>query len=107
MFNKFTALLKHTGVGWDSQQLTITASDDGWKALYKVNSHGKRFRKKEMVCYHELSHILGDTFPTGKLAYPFTKSPSESSASYNPEFKVKNKDLDALQIDSDNDNGDG
>ncbi|CAL5351397.1 unnamed protein product [Camellia sinensis] len=89
MFNKFTSLLKHIGVGWDSQRLTITAPDDVWEALYK------------------LSRILGDTSVTGKLAFPSTKSPSESSASSNPEFKVKNEELDALQIDSDNDNGDG
>ncbi|KAI8000169.1 L10-interacting MYB domain-containing protein [Camellia lanceoleosa] len=107
MFNKFTSLLKHTGVGWDSQRLTITAPDDVWEALYKVNTHAKRFRKKGMVYYHELSRILGDTSATGKLAFPFTKSPSESSASSDPEFKVKNEELDALQIDSDNDNGDG
>ncbi|KAI8026920.1 hypothetical protein LOK49_LG02G00213 [Camellia lanceoleosa] len=107
MFNKFTSLLKHTGVGWDSQRLTITAPDDVWEALYKVNTHAKRFRKKGMVYYHELSRILGDTSATGKLAFPSTKSPSESSASLDPEFKVKNEELDALQIDSDNDNRDG
>ncbi|GMP58118.1 hypothetical protein CsSME_00021904 [Camellia sinensis var. sinensis] len=28
MFNKFTALLKHNGVGWDSQQLTITVPNN-------------------------------------------------------------------------------
>ncbi|GMP75554.1 hypothetical protein CsSME_00032600 [Camellia sinensis var. sinensis] len=60
-----------------------------------------------MVYYHELSRILVDTSATSKLAHPSTKSPSESSASSDPEFKVKNEDLDALQIDSDNDNGDG
>ncbi|GMP58119.1 hypothetical protein CsSME_00021905 [Camellia sinensis var. sinensis] len=59
-----------------------------------------------MVYYHELSHILGDTSTTSKLAHPSTKSPSESSASSDLEFKVKNEDLDALPIDSDNDNGD-
>ncbi|GMP54935.1 hypothetical protein CsSME_00019924 [Camellia sinensis var. sinensis] len=107
MFNKFTALLKHTSVGWDSQRLTIITPDDVWEALYKVNSHAKRFRKKWMAYYHELSRILGDTSTTGKLAHPSSKSPSESSASSDPEFKVKNEDLDALQIDSDNDNGDG
>ncbi|XP_028111967.1 uncharacterized protein LOC114310214 [Camellia sinensis] len=107
MFNQFTGLLKHTGVGWDSQRFTITAPDDVWEALYKVNSHVKRFRKKMMVYYHEWSHILGDTSVTGKLAHPFTKSPSESSASSDHEFKVKNEDLNALQIDSDNDNEDG
>ncbi|KAI8013625.1 hypothetical protein LOK49_LG05G00690 [Camellia lanceoleosa] len=106
MFNKCTSLLKHTGVGWDSQRLTITAPDDVWEALYKVNTHAKRFRKKMMVYYHELSRILGDTSTIGKLAFSFTKSPSESSASSDLEFKVKNKELDALQIDSDNDNGD-
>ncbi|GMP24419.1 hypothetical protein CsSME_00001692 [Camellia sinensis var. sinensis] len=98
---------EHTGVGWDRQWLTITAPDDVWETRYKVNSHAKRFRKKGMVYYHELSHILGDISATGKLAHPSTKSPSESSASSDPEFKVKNEDLDALQIDSDNDNGDG
>ncbi|GMP98669.1 hypothetical protein CsSME_00046471 [Camellia sinensis var. sinensis] len=98
---------EHTGVGWDSQRLTITAPDDVWEALYKVNTHAKRFRKKGMVCYHELSRILGDTSTTGKLVFPSTKSPSESSASSDPEFKVKNEELDALQIDSDNDNRDG
>ncbi|KAI8016770.1 hypothetical protein LOK49_LG04G01851 [Camellia lanceoleosa] len=107
MFNKFTALLKHISVGWDSQRLTITAPDDVWEALYKVSSHAKRFRKKWMVYYHELSHILGDTFATDKLDHPSTKSPFESSASSDPEFMVKNEDLDTLQIDSDNDNGDG
>ncbi|THF95558.1 hypothetical protein TEA_013574 [Camellia sinensis var. sinensis] len=60
-----------------------------------------------MVYYHELSRILGDTSATGKLAHPSTKSPSESSASSDPECKVMNEDLDTLQIDSDNDNGDG
>ncbi|CAL5348440.1 unnamed protein product [Camellia sinensis] len=104
MFNKFASLLKHTGVGWDSQRLTITAPDDVWEALYKVNTHAKRFRKKGMVYYHELSRILGDI---SALAFPSTKSPSESSASSDPEFKVKNEELDALQIDSDNENGDG
>ncbi|CAL5420246.1 unnamed protein product [Camellia sinensis] len=107
MFNKFTSLLKHTSIGWDSQRFTITIPDDVWEALYKGNSHAKRFRKKWMVYYHELSYFLGDTSATGKLAFLSTKSPSESSASSNPEFKVKNEELDALQIDSDNDNGDG
>ncbi|THG23250.1 hypothetical protein TEA_020215 [Camellia sinensis var. sinensis] len=60
-----------------------------------------------MVYYHELSRILGDTSATGKLAFPSTKSPCESSASSDPEFKVKNEELDSLQIDSDNENGDG
>ncbi|CAL5395827.1 unnamed protein product [Camellia sinensis] len=98
MFNKFTSLLKHTGVGWDSQRLTITAPDDVWEALYKLIP---------MQRGHELSRILGDTSVTGKLAFPSTKSPFESSASSDPEFKVKNEELDALQIDSDNENGDG
>ncbi|XP_028121108.1 uncharacterized protein LOC114318409 [Camellia sinensis] len=107
MFNKFTALLKHTGVGWDNQRLTITASDDVWEAHYKVNSHAKRFRKKGMVYYHELSRILGDTSTIGHLAHLSTKSPSKSSASFDPKFKVNNEDLDALQIGTDNDNGNG
>ncbi|GMP37146.1 hypothetical protein CsSME_00008964 [Camellia sinensis var. sinensis] len=98
---------EHAGVGWDIQRLTITAPDDIWEALYKVTSHAKRYRKKGMVYYHELSRILGDTSATGKLAHLSTKSSSESNASSDPEFKVKNEDLDALQIDSDNDNGDG
>ncbi|KAI8022683.1 hypothetical protein LOK49_LG03G00369 [Camellia lanceoleosa] len=58
----------------------------------EVNSHAKRFRKKGMVYYHELSHILGDTSATSKLAHPSTKSPSKSSASSDLEFKVKNDD---------------
>ncbi|THF95568.1 hypothetical protein TEA_006225 [Camellia sinensis var. sinensis] len=98
---------EHTGVGWDSQQLTITAPDDVWEALYKVNNHAKRFGKKGMVYYYKLSRILGDTSVNGHLAHPSTKSPSESSASSNPKFMVKNEDLDALQIDSDNNNRDG
>ncbi|KAI8019554.1 hypothetical protein LOK49_LG04G03558 [Camellia lanceoleosa] len=84
-----------------NESLVITLMDE------EVNTHAKRFRKKGMVHYHALSRILGDTSATGKLAFPSTKSPSESSASSDPEFKVKNEELDALQIDSDNDNGDG
>ncbi|CAL5358490.1 unnamed protein product [Camellia sinensis] len=107
MFNKFTSLLKHTGIGWDSERLTFTAPDDVWEAVYKLIAMQRGSGRKGMVYYHELSSILGDTSATGKLAFPFTKSPSESSASFDPEFKVKNEELDALQIDSDNDNGDG
>ncbi|KAI8013175.1 hypothetical protein LOK49_LG05G01256 [Camellia lanceoleosa] len=61
-----------------NESLFITLMDE------EVNTHAKRFRKKGMVYYHELSRILGDT----------------------PQL-VKNEELDALQIDSDNDNGDG
>ncbi|XP_028096744.1 uncharacterized protein LOC114296635 [Camellia sinensis] len=60
-----------------------------------------------MVYYHELSRILRDTSTTGHLAHRSTKSPSKSNVSSDPEFKLKNEDLDALEINSDNDNGDG
>ncbi|KAI8567836.1 hypothetical protein RHMOL_Rhmol02G0152700 [Rhododendron molle] len=89
LFNSFNSLKGITGVGWDSTLLTITAPDDVWKRLFKVNKLVRKFKKKKegMPYYNELCCIFGDTSATGVHAHPSNKVPSCSDSS-DLEFKI-------------------
>ncbi|KAI8545964.1 hypothetical protein RHMOL_Rhmol07G0078700 [Rhododendron molle] len=90
LFNKFNSLKANSGVGWDSTLLTVTAPDDVWERLFKVNKFARKFKKKGMPYYHELCRIFGDTSATGAQAHPSNKVPSSSDSS-DPEFQFKDE----------------
>lgn len=85
----------NSGVGWDSTLLTITAPDDVWERLFKVNKNARKFKKKGMPYYHELCRIFGDTSATGVHVHPSNKVPSGSDSS-DPEFKI----IDEPEVES-------
>jgi len=85
LFNNFNSLKANTGVGWDSTLLTITAPNDVWVRLFKVNKQARTFKKKGMPYYHELCRIFGDTSATRVHAHPSNKAPSSTDSS-DPEF---------------------
>ncbi|CAI9089485.1 OLC1v1024069C1 [Oldenlandia corymbosa var. corymbosa] len=39
---------KHTGLGWDHQKGTVTASEERWKELIKTNKNHKKFQQKDL-----------------------------------------------------------
>ncbi|XP_058208132.1 uncharacterized protein LOC131321142 [Rhododendron vialii] len=79
LFNSFNSLKANSGVGWDSTLLTITASDDVWERLFKVNKNVRTFKKKK-GCHTTMS-CAGDTSATGVHAHPSNKVPSGSDSS--------------------------
>ncbi|CAI9090418.1 OLC1v1022095C1 [Oldenlandia corymbosa var. corymbosa] len=40
---------KHTGLGWDHEKGTITASEERWKELIKTNKNYKKFQQQETI----------------------------------------------------------
>ncbi|KAF4357130.1 hypothetical protein F8388_002335 [Cannabis sativa] len=65
----FKSLLKETSIGFSVVTGQVTAPDEVWDRLIRVNKSAKRFRKRLCV-------IFGDTTATGSNAHPSTRSPS-------------------------------
>ncbi|KAF4378544.1 hypothetical protein F8388_022365 [Cannabis sativa] len=72
----FKSLLKETGIGFSVVTGQVTAPDEVWDRLIRVNKSAKKFRKKGCVLYGKLCVIFGDTTATGSNAHPSTRSPS-------------------------------
>ncbi|KAM6597084.1 hypothetical protein CsatA_007608 [Cannabis sativa] len=72
----FKSLLKETGIGYSEVTGQVTAPDEVWDRLIRVNKSAKIFRKKGCVLYKKLCTIFGDTTATGSNAHPSTRSPS-------------------------------
>ncbi|XP_062117010.1 uncharacterized protein LOC133830910 isoform X2 [Humulus lupulus] len=54
----------------------VSATDEVWDRLIRVNKSAKRFRKIGCIFYEKLCTIFGDTIATGSNAHPSTRSPS-------------------------------
>ncbi|XP_062089184.1 L10-interacting MYB domain-containing protein-like [Humulus lupulus] len=72
----FKSLLKETGMGYNAVTGEVSATDEVWDKLTRVNKFAKRFRKKGCKFYEKLCIIIGDTTATGSNAHPSTRSPS-------------------------------
>ncbi|XP_062075404.1 uncharacterized protein LOC133779460 [Humulus lupulus] len=72
----FKSLLKETGMGYNAMTGEVSATDEVWDKLIRVNKSAKRFRKKCCKFYEKLCTIFGDTTATGSNAHPSTRSPS-------------------------------
>lgn len=75
---KFTALIKETGIGYNSQTGQVNATEEVWDTLKKVHSLATRFRQKGCKEYNELCLIFGWTTATGNHQHASTKLPSDS-----------------------------
>lgn len=75
---KFKALIKESGIGYNSQTGEVSATEEGWESLKKVHSLATRFRKKGSKEFSDLCFIFGDTTATGNHQHASTKSPSDS-----------------------------
>ncbi|XP_062103744.1 L10-interacting MYB domain-containing protein-like [Humulus lupulus] len=72
----FKSLLKETGMGYNAVTGEVSATDEVWDKLIRVNKSAKRFRKKGCKFYEKFCTIFGDTTTTGSNAHPSTRSPS-------------------------------
>ncbi|XP_062119210.1 L10-interacting MYB domain-containing protein-like [Humulus lupulus] len=72
----FKPLLKETGMRYNVVTGEVSATDEVWDRLIRVNKSAKRFRKKCYKFYEKLCTIFGDTTATGSNAHPSTRSPS-------------------------------
>ncbi|KAF4347191.1 hypothetical protein G4B88_013156 [Cannabis sativa] len=72
----FKSLLKETGIRFSVVTGQVTAPDEVWDRLIRVNKSAKKFRKKGCVLYGKLCVIFGDTTATSSNAHPSTRSPS-------------------------------
>ncbi|XP_062083372.1 L10-interacting MYB domain-containing protein-like [Humulus lupulus] len=72
----FKSLLKETGMGYNAVTGEVSATDEVWDKLIRVNKSAKRFRKKGCKFYEKLCTIFGDTTATDSNAHPSTRSPS-------------------------------
>ncbi|XP_058181356.1 uncharacterized protein LOC131299798 [Rhododendron vialii] len=97
MHTKFKSLCDQSGVGWCAEKGTVTADDNLWEKLYKVNKKAKHFRKKGFPHYAAMTRILGDTTATGFNAHPSVHSPSGTDSS-DPSFQLK-QDKDDGEIE--------
>ncbi|XP_062102851.1 L10-interacting MYB domain-containing protein-like [Humulus lupulus] len=75
----FKSLLKETGMGCNAVTGEVSATDEVWDRLIRVNKSAKRFRKKGCKFYEKLCTIFGDTTATGSNAHPSTRSPSNDN----------------------------
>ncbi|KAF4390872.1 hypothetical protein F8388_005685 [Cannabis sativa] len=75
-YKDFKFLMKETGVGFSVVTGQLTAPDEVWDRLIRVNKSAKKFRKNGCILYGKLCVIFGDTTTTGSNAHPSTRSPS-------------------------------
>ncbi|XP_060974132.1 L10-interacting MYB domain-containing protein-like [Cannabis sativa] len=75
-YKDFKSLMKETGVGFSVVTGQVTAPDEVWDRLIRVNKSAKNFRKNGCILYGKLCVIVGDTTTTGSNAHPSTRSPS-------------------------------
>ncbi|XP_062085697.1 L10-interacting MYB domain-containing protein-like [Humulus lupulus] len=73
---EFKSLLKENGMGYNAVTGEVSATDEVWDKLIRVNKSAKRFRKKGCKFYEKLCTIFGATTATGSNAHPSTLSPS-------------------------------
>ncbi|KAK7251974.1 hypothetical protein RIF29_35615 [Crotalaria pallida] len=79
-YKDFSALLKaETGLGYNSSNGQIIATDDQWKKICEKYKFAKQFKKKGCPHYDKLCVIFGDTTASGANQHPSTKSPSISN----------------------------
>ncbi|XP_062089536.1 uncharacterized protein LOC133796072 [Humulus lupulus] len=74
----FSHLLEQTGMGWDPQTNTVTASDEVRDTYLKKYPNSKRFRKKGLQHYKMLGEIFNNTTTTGGMSYASTQLPPSS-----------------------------
>ncbi|XP_062118539.1 uncharacterized protein LOC133832159 [Humulus lupulus] len=75
---EFSHLLEQTGMGWDTQTKTVTASDEVCDTYLKKYPNAKRFRKKGLQHYEMLGEIFNNTTATGGMSYASTQLPPSS-----------------------------
>ncbi|XP_062075177.1 uncharacterized protein LOC133779205 [Humulus lupulus] len=78
----FKSLLKETGIGYNTVTREVSAIDEVWDKLIRVNKYAKRIRKKGCKLYEKLCTIFGDTTATGSNAHPSTRSPNDGDTNY-------------------------
>ncbi|KAL9253845.1 hypothetical protein AKJ16_DCAP02809 [Drosera capensis] len=74
----FKALIRETGIGYNSLIGEFNATYERWETLFKVHKMAKRFKRKGCKEFGDICLIFGDTTATGFNAHPSTKSPSDS-----------------------------
>ncbi|XP_062082668.1 L10-interacting MYB domain-containing protein-like [Humulus lupulus] len=82
----FKFLLKETGMGYNAVTGEVSATDEVWDKLLRVNKSAKRFRKKGCKFYEKLCTIFGDTTANGSNAHPSTRSPSNDDDAVDKSF---------------------
>ncbi|XP_073152451.1 uncharacterized protein [Henckelia pumila] len=75
-FNRFRAdwrvfkdLCDYTGLGWDSVNETVTASEEQWADLIKKNKEFKKFKSRGLEFNKELAKIFQKSSSTGNFAF--------------------------------------
>ncbi|KAL6494699.1 hypothetical protein OROGR_031499 [Orobanche gracilis] len=75
LFRAFSALLQHTGFGWDSETNTVSASDEVWKSYIRVHKLAGQFRRKGLDHYNLMAIIFNKNSATGVLHHSSTQDP--------------------------------
>ncbi|PON87695.1 Myb/SANT-like domain containing protein [Trema orientale] len=98
---EFSQLLQNTGMGWDPQTRTVTASEEVWESYLKVNPGAKKFRKKGLPHYDLLGVIFNNTTATGQMNYSSTHCPpdDETERQQEREFLGKGIHVDVEEIE--------
>ncbi|CAI9115376.1 OLC1v1016266C1 [Oldenlandia corymbosa var. corymbosa] len=59
---------KHTGLGWDHEKGTITASEERWKELIKTNKNYKKFQQQGLEYNDEFTELFQSVGSVGAYA---------------------------------------
>ncbi|KAL6565400.1 hypothetical protein OROGR_002351 [Orobanche gracilis] len=100
LFRAFSALLQHTGFGWDSETNTVTASDEVSKIYIRVHKLAGQFRRKGLDHYNLMAIIFNKNSATGVLHHSSTQDPPNTDE----ENELENQYLNnGVHVNLDND----
>ncbi|KAI3790996.1 hypothetical protein L2E82_04494 [Cichorium intybus] len=78
MHTKFSELINHTGVTWDSISGKVFANDTVWDDFFKRDKIFKSFKKKGCKIYPLLSVVFSSSTASGAFHNPSTCGPQTS-----------------------------
>ncbi|GAV80568.1 Myb_DNA-bind_3 domain-containing protein, partial [Cephalotus follicularis] len=88
----FSWLLGHTGIGWDAETNTVTAIEETWQNIFRLNlTFISKFSKKGCEHYKPLGIIFNKSTTTGVLHYASMQDPPNTDE----ENELKEKFLNA------------
>ncbi|OWM64923.1 hypothetical protein CDL15_Pgr028641 [Punica granatum] len=100
-FTRFSEIVKHTGVRWDTNTNTITTDPNVWDMFIKKNRAYKTFRSKGCKHYDLQKQLFSSSVSAGALRISSTDPPPtlEEERRLNEEFLSREKGKQKQHVD--------
>ncbi|KAL6541518.1 hypothetical protein OROGR_011004 [Orobanche gracilis] len=105
LYREFSALVNHTGFGWDPETNTVTASEEVWKDYIRVHDKAAQFQRRGLDHYNLLGIIFNKNTATGVLHHSSTQDPPNTDEEIELENQYRNNG-DHVNLDNDSSNDD-